>query len=135
MELNLHELMDNMSINEVSYRDQEYNENDYSKMYHNTNLVNNFFKRFHNVNEINSFIDTNISVLKTYLTCKIFNFNYINVTPKFTEDINNFRQGIIFFISNFNKDNIDYNIQFIKIFNQNLQDFLYYNRYDTGILN
>lgn len=129
-------LIDGLTINEnieLSVRDQEP-DTEFNKIINNTNTVKNFFSTFHNINTIQQFIDKNVLVFRMYLTLNIFNCVYDNVTVDFLTNIINFKKGLHFFISNYNKNNIQYNIEFIKNINQRLHDFALYHYYETGFL-
>lgn len=126
-------LMNSMTIQEPSLRDQEPN-HDFHRIFKNTNIVRDFFNAPHTLTITKKFIETNVFVFKLYLRSRLFNQVYINVPKLFLEDINNYKIGIQFFLANYNEHNISYNIEFIKLINEKLQDFLYYHYYDTGYL-
>ena len=132
-EINLSNLMNNLSVNEISVRDQEpYN--NLSRIINNTNIVSNFFNSYHNEEVIKKFINTNIFVFRMYLGLDIFTKKYENVSKAFVFELHTIKEGLNFFLKNFNENNIDYNLSFIKGFNSNLYRFIIYHQYDTGYL-
>ena len=132
MDQELSRQLNNLTLeNPLNERDQEI---EFRKIYKNTNIVRDFFDRFHTVSEIKRFIDEAVLIFKMYLNMQMFNQTYINVPELFLQDMRNYKKGFQFFVTYYNEDHFEYNIEFITNISKHLQDFLYYHYYDTGFL-
>lgn len=133
MAVELSQYMNSLSLRETSVRDLEPNSY-LHKIYDNTNIVLDFFKKFHTIPDIIKFISTNVYAYRMYLQTDIFNQQYTDVSESFLKDLQDFKYGLQFFIFHYNKENFEYNSEFIINFNEKFQDFLYLHIYDTGYL-
>jgi hypothetical protein len=137
-EIDLSNIMSNLSVNEISTRDQEPdNSDDLKIIIRNTIIVSNFFNKTApsmTPDVIIKFMNTNIFVFKMYLSLKLFTQNYENVPQTFLLEIHTIKEGLRYFLKYYNEKNISYNMVFIRNFNSNLYSFIIHHGYETGFL-
>ena len=137
-EINLSNLMSDLSVNEISIRDQEPdNSIDLHKIIRNTTISLHFFnKTVSSISQevIIKFMNTNIYLFRTYLNLNIFTKQYENVPQSFLLEVHTIKEGLRFFLKYYNEKNISYNMVFIRKFNSNLHYFLNRHYYETGFL-
>jgi hypothetical protein len=136
-EIDLSTLINNLTIKEtpVLLWDQEPDNNYHlKKIINNTNIVSNFFNTFHNVDVIKKFLNTNVFVFRIYLGLEMFTKKYNYVTDDFLLQLHGIKEGLKFFVLHYNENNIDFNMEFVRDFNNNLYIFIIHNYYETGFL-
>tara|TARA_Y100000022_G_scaffold178436_1_gene169046 strand:+ start:389 stop:799 length:411 start_codon:yes stop_codon:yes gene_type:complete len=133
---NLDYLLQNLSIRETSFRDKEPHLNPIiMNIIKDLNIIEQYYETNHPDHTHKKFVNTTTHLFNGYLTNLVFDSQtYIDFPEEFLNDMYEIRRGISYFISNFNEDNLSYNLSFIKDISKRLQEFVYYHHYISGYL-
>jgi hypothetical protein len=132
----LNTLLDNLTIQETSFRDQEPHNNPLlQKILKDLGIVETFLKVSHNPETNKKFVITWVETFNIHLNTVLFhNQTYTSYPQEFLNEMINIQKGISFFIDWLNIDNLDYNLSFIKDMSKKLREFIYYHYYVSGCL-